>query len=122
MIAAYKWVVLGLLIFDGLLTLALEVLFLPAYIGSWPFPLSAVVAGLVNVALVVGARTVTDNPIHASLPLAAWGFGFIVCLSTGPGGDHLLLPAWQTLLLLVLGVVPPMWVLFNGALKSVATV
>ncbi|WP_235916295.1 hypothetical protein [Antrihabitans cavernicola] len=119
MTSSIKWVVLALLIFDGLLTVALEVLFLPTYIGSWPFPLSAVVAALVNVLLVVGARTVTDRTGEASLPLVAWGLGFMVALFGGPGGDVMLLASWPTILLLVLGVAPAGWVLFTGALNRI---
>lgn len=107
--------VLALLVFDGFLTAILAVLFLPAHLGSVPMPVSAVVAGVVNVLLVAGARSVTDRVGRAALPLLAWFVGFLLCMVGGPGGDGLLPADWRTLLLLVLGVVPPVVLLFRWA-------
>ncbi|MFC7448559.1 hypothetical protein [Rhodococcus daqingensis] len=98
--------ILGLLIFDGALTAVLAVLFLPTYLGSVAFPISALVAGAVNVLLVLGARTVTDRVSRAALPLVGWFLGFVLCMVGGPGGDSLLLASPLTLLLLGFAVVP----------------
>lgn len=115
-------VVLALLVFDALLTLVLEVLFLPLYVGSIAFPISAVLAAVVNVLLILGARTVTDRTGLQSLPLIAWCLGFVVLLFGGPGGDVLLAPIWQTLLLLIMGIAAPAWALGAIAFKRVAAI
>ncbi|MFD4180295.1 hypothetical protein [Rhodococcus sp. NPDC058514] len=98
--------ILGLLVFDGVLTAVLAVLFLPAHLGSVAFPISALVAAVINVLLVLGARTVTDRTSRAALPLLGWFLGFVLCMFGGPGGDSLLLASPLTLLLLGLAVVP----------------
>ncbi|MGW4093912.1 hypothetical protein [Nocardia sp. NPDC004750] len=108
-------VILAILIVDALLTLALEVLYLPTYLGSVVFPVSAAVAGVVNVLLVAGARTVTRRPALLGLPLVAWAFGFLVCASAGPGGDILLGSDWRTALLLFAGLLPPLAYLYIQA-------
>lgn len=107
--------ILGLLVFDGLLSLLLGVLYLPTYLGTVPFPISAFISGAVNVALVFGARTVTDRIGLQSLPLVAWICGFLVCATAGPGGDVLLTQSWETLLFLVVGAGPPVVLLYIGA-------
>ncbi|MGW0172554.1 hypothetical protein ACWDUM_01785 [Rhodococcus sp. NPDC003322] len=113
--------ILVLLVFDGFLTAILAVLFLPARLGSAPFPVSVLAAAVVNVLLVLGARTVTDRPGRYALPLAGWFVGFLVCMVGGPGGDSLLIADWRSLLLLVGGLVPPMVLLFKwGADAAVA--
>ena len=104
---------LALLAFDGFLTVVLAALFLPTYIGSVAFPISALVCGVVNVALVVAAALVTDRNTMTCLPLVGWGFGFFVCLFGGPGGDVILGQSWQTVLLLFLGVVPAGYALYR---------
>ncbi|WP_433199881.1 hypothetical protein ACQP1G_07395 [Nocardia sp. CA-107356] len=108
-------VIIGVLVLDALITLALEVLYLPTYIGTVAFPLSAVLAGVVNVLLVMGVHSVTHRISAALLPLAAWTFGFLACSATGPGGDILLASDWRTLLLLFCGLVPPLLYLYFRA-------
>ncbi|MFI9410875.1 hypothetical protein [Nocardia gamkensis] len=111
-------VILLLLVLNALLTLALEALYLPTYLGSVAFPASAVVAGVVNVALVAGARSVTRRPAVLGLPVVAWAFGFLVCASAGPGGDILLGSDWRTALLLFGGLLPPLGYLYVQANAS----
>ncbi|MFE7743461.1 hypothetical protein [Nocardia sp. NPDC057455] len=111
-------VILVLLVLNALLTLALEVLYLPTYFGSIAFPASAVLAGVVNVLLVAGARTVSRRPAVQGLPLVAWAFGFLVCASTGPGGDILLGSDWRTALLLFGGLLPPLGYIYIQANAS----
>ncbi len=106
-------IVLALLVFDGFLTAILAVLFLPVRVGEVPVPLSALVAAVVNVLLVVGARSVTDRPGRAALPLLGWFVGFAVCMVGGPGGDAVLLADWRTLLLLAGGLIPATVLLFK---------
>jgi hypothetical protein len=105
---------LGVLVFDGFLSAVLGVLFLPTYIGAIAFPISAVVSGLVNVALVFGARTITGPNRRAGWPLVGWGVGFLLCAMGGPGGDVLLIESWPTLLLLALGLGPAGYFVFQG--------
>ncbi|WP_433731920.1 hypothetical protein ACQP0C_07660 [Nocardia sp. CA-129566] len=105
-------VIIGVLVLDALITLALEVLYLPTYIDTVAFPLSAVLAGVVNVLLVIGVRSVTHHIGVALLPLGVWTLGFLACSVTGPGGDIMLGTDWRTLLLLMCGLVPPLLYLY----------
>ncbi|MEV6324856.1 hypothetical protein AB0M45_27280 [Nocardia sp. NPDC051787] len=101
-------VIFVLLVLDALLTLSVEVLYLPTYLGSTALPIAAVLAGVVNVLLVAGVRSVTQRASAMALPLAAWALGFLVCASLGPGGDILLVTDWRTALLLFCGLLPPL--------------
>ncbi len=101
-------VIISVLVLDALITLVLEVLYLPTYINTVAFPLSAVLAGVVNILLVMGVRSITHRVGVMILPLAAWTFGFLLCSVSGPGGDILLGSDWRTLLLLFCGLVPPL--------------
>ncbi|MQY19843.1 hypothetical protein [Nocardia macrotermitis] len=95
-----------LLVFNGLLTFAVEVLYLPSYIGATPFPISALFAAVINLVLVMGMATVVSSPAMMSLPVLVWLVGFVVCLTTGPGGDVILTDSWTTPLFLACGVIP----------------
>ncbi|UGT64254.1 hypothetical protein [Nocardia asteroides] len=106
--AALAPIILVVLAVDALLTLVLEVLYLPTYLGAVAFPLSALIAGAVNVGLVYAAGTVSDRAGLRLLPLLVWTLGFLICATSGPGGDVLLGSNWQTLLLLFCGLIPPM--------------
>lgn len=96
-----------LLLVDALITLALEVLFLPLYLGAVAFPIAAVLAAPINVGLVYGMESVTGRLGFAFAPIVVWVFGFLVCSSRGPGGDVLLPSDGRTLLLLACGVLAP---------------
>lgn len=109
---------LAVLIFDGFLCGILSVLFLPTYLGSVPFPVSALLAGVANVMLLFAARKVADQPLAIASPLIAWGVAILVCMLGGPGGDVLLLADWRTALLLLGGLVPPGVLLFNWRLQK----
>ncbi len=113
------WSVLGaVLVLDGLLTLALEVLFLPLYIGGTPVPISAAVAAVVNIALIAGMGAVVARPAAMSLPLVAWLLGFLFCSTAGPGGDVMLTDNWASPLLLACGLVPAGFYLFRRAFPA----
>ena len=105
--------ILAVLVVDGFLVAIVAALFLPTYLGAIAFPVSALVAAAANVALIHAARTVRDSVAVAALPLAGFGFGFLVGVTTGPGGDVVLGATWQTLLLLVLGAGIPAFVLYR---------
>ncbi|WP_410870518.1 hypothetical protein [Nocardia sp. A7] len=96
-----------LLFVDALITLAVEVLFLPTYIGSLAFPAVALLAAPINIALVYGMESVTDRIGFTFAPIVVWVFGFLVCASRGPGGDVMLASDGRTLLLFACGVLAP---------------
>ena len=99
----------------GLVTAAvmlavLELLYLPAYVGAWPAPVSVLAAGLTTPWLVHVAASVSRRPLVAATPLVAWLVTVFVVGTMGPGGD-VLLPVspralWRSLLLLIAGVIP----------------
>ena len=92
-------------------------LLLPAYIGSIPFPISALISGLVNAALVWAAGRWTTSARLAALPLWTWLLTVLAMAAGGPGGDVIFggrgVMAYSPLLLLVMGVVPPLVVLYR---------
>jgi len=100
---------------DGVLSAVLGTLLLPMYLGAIPMPLSALLSGLVNAALVWAAGYWTGSRRLAALPLWAWlatvaGFTF-----GGPGGDVVFggrgILAYSVLILLLFGAVPAVLVL-----------
>ncbi|MDT5219382.1 MAG: hypothetical protein QOF15_1487 [Mycobacterium sp.] len=114
---AIRFVVLALLAVDGVLSALAGALLLPSYIGSVPFPVSALISGLVNAALVWAAARWTTSPRVAALPLWTWLLTVAAMSLGGPGDDVILggqgLMAYAALVLIVLGVLPPVWVLWR---------
>lgn len=114
---AIRFVVLALLAVDGVLSALAGALLLPSYIGSIPFPLSALFSGLLNAALVWAASRWTTSPRVAALPLWTWLLAVAAMSLGGPGGDIILggagVMAYAALLLIVFGVGPPVWVLWR---------
>ncbi len=108
---------LALFAVDGVLSALAGALLLPFYIGSIPFPISALISGLVNAALVWAAGRWTSSPRLAALPLWTWLLTVAVISIGGPGDDVILdgrgVLAYGALLLVVLGVAPPAWVLWR---------
>jgi hypothetical protein len=108
---------LALLGVDGVLSALAGALLLPSYIGSVPFPVSALISGLVNAALVWAAARWTTSPRVAALPLWTWLLTVAAMSLGGPGDDVILggqgLMAYAALVLIVLGVLPPVWVLWR---------
>jgi hypothetical protein len=117
---------LALLAVDGVLSAVAGALLLPSYIGSIPFPISALLSGLVNAALVWAAGRWTKSPRLAALPLWTWLLTVALISIGGPGGDVILdgrgLLAYGALLLVALGVAPPVWVLWRRSRNSPAGV
>lgn len=107
--------IVTLLFVDALITLAVEVLFLPLYVGAVALPVAALLAAPINVALVYGMESVTDRVGFTFAPIVVWVFGFLVCSSRGPGGDVMLASDGRTLLLLACGVLAPMAYLYYRA-------
>lgn len=114
---AIRFVVLTLLAVDGVLSALAGALLLPVYIGTVPFPLSGLISGLVNAALVWAAGRWARSARLAALPLWTWLLTVAVISMGGPADDVILggrgLMAYAALLLLVLGLVPPVWVLWR---------
>jgi hypothetical protein len=114
---AIRVVVLALLAVDGVLSALAAALLLPFYIGSIPFPISGLISGLVNAALVWAAGRWTRSPRIAALPLWTWLITVGVISMGGPADDVILgghgLMAYGALLLILPGVTPPVWVLWR---------
>lgn len=119
---AIRVVVLALLAVDGVLSALAGALLLPFYIGTIPFPISGLLSGLVNAALVWAAGKWTKSPRLAALPLWTWLLTVAVISMGGPGDDIILggqgVLAYGALVLIVLGVVPPVWVLWRRGLHG----
>jgi hypothetical protein len=109
--------VLTLLTVDGVLSALAGALLLPLYLGSVAFPISALVCGLLNAALVWAALQWTTSTRVAAAPL--WGFLAAVLVLTfgGPGGDAVFrgpgIMDFRSLLFIVVGVAPPAMVLWR---------
>lgn len=114
---AIRIVVLTLLAVDSVLSAVTAALLMPAYIGPVPFPVSALVSGLVNAALVWAAGRWTESVRLAALPLWTFLLTVIGMALGGPGDDIILggrgVMAYSAVLLIVLGVIPPVWVLWQ---------
>jgi hypothetical protein len=109
--------VLGLLTLDGVLSALAGALFLPLYLGSVPFPISAVSCGVLNALLVWAALQWTSSTRIAATPLWAFLATVLVLTFGGPGGDAVFrgpgIMDARPLLFIVVGVVPPAVVLWR---------
>ncbi|HKI43247.1 MAG: hypothetical protein ACLQIK_27315 [Mycobacterium sp.] len=122
---AARFVVLSLLAVDGVLSALAGALLLPSYIGSVPFPVSGLLSGLLNAALVWAAGRWTRSSRVAALPLWTWLLTVAVISMGGPGDDIILggrgLMAYGALFLIVFGVAPPAWVLWRRGHSAAST-
>ena len=102
---------------DGVLSAVGGALFLPSYIGSVPFPISALISGLLNVALVWAAKRWTTSSRLAALPVWTFLLTFFVMALAGPGGDVIFagrgITGYSPFLLLAAGVLLPFLVLLR---------
>ncbi|EHB49955.1 hypothetical protein MycrhDRAFT_5342 [Mycolicibacterium rhodesiae JS60] len=114
---APRAVVLALLAVDGVLSAVAGALLLPFYLGAVPFPISALVSGLVNLALVWAAAYWTVSARLAALPLLTWLITVAALTLGGPGGDIVFggpgVMAYSVLVFLALGAGPPAWFLWR---------
>lgn len=108
-------VVLALLAVDGVLSAIAGALLLPLYLGPVPVPVSALVSGLVNAALVWAAGYWTESRRLAALPLWAWLATVGAFTLGGPGGDIVFggpgIMGFSVLIFLLLGALPAAMVL-----------
>lgn len=104
-------VVLAVLTLDGALSAVAGAFLLPLYVGSIPLPVSGLISGLLNVALIWAARQWTSSPRLGALPLWAWLATVVVMTVGGPGGDVVLggygVMQFAPVLFVVLGAGPP---------------
>jgi hypothetical protein len=111
--------VLGLLAADGVISAIAGALFLQVRLGSMPFPISALISGLLNALLVWVGLQWTSSVRPAALALWTWLFTVAAMTLTGPGGDVVFggpgFDQWSVAVLLVLGVLPPGIVLWRAA-------
>jgi hypothetical protein len=111
--------VLGVLALDGALSAIAGALFLPLYLGPVPFPISALISGLVNTALVWAALQWTTNSRLAALPMWVWLSTVVILLLGGPGDDVVFggrgIMQASPLIFLLLGATPPGVVLWRHA-------
>jgi hypothetical protein len=110
---ALRAVVLTLLAVDGVISAILASFFLSLRLGPVPFPVSALISGLLNVALVRVALQWTSSPRLAALPLWTWLATVAVLTFPGPGDDAVFSQQYLLLLLIVLGALPPALVLYR---------
>lgn len=100
----------------------MAVFFLPLRIGSTPFPISALLSGVINALLVWVALQWTSNARLAALPLWTWLLTVLMFTFGGPGDDIVFggpgIMEFAPVLLIALGALPGAWVLMR---RPVAT-
>ncbi len=115
---------LGVLALDGALSAIAGALFLPLYLGPVPFPISGLISGLVNAALVWAALQWTSRPRLAALPMWAWLSTVVVLLLGGPGDDVVFggrgIMQVSPLIFLLLGATPAGVLLWRNAQRRAA--
>lgn len=106
---------LTLLIVDGVLSALVGALFLPLYVGAVPLPISAVVSGALNAALVWAAAQWSSTRVVVAGPLWAFAVTVVILTLGGPGGDTVFAGTASglvgLLLLLGVGLIPAAYVL-----------
>lgn len=109
-----RLIVLTLLAVDGVLSALMAVFFLPLWIGSVPFPISALLSGILNAALVWAAFQWTSVPRIAAWPLWAWLATVVTLTVVTPGDDTVFggsgVMEFGSVLLVALGALPAAWI------------
>jgi hypothetical protein len=117
-----RFVVLAVLTLDGVLSSIGGAFLLPLYLGSIPVPVSGLISGIVNAALVWAALQWAHTPRLAALPLWAWLATALGLTLGGPGGDIVLsgtgIMQLAPILFVVLGGGPPAYVLWRLTSKA----
>ena len=102
---------LALLVLDGVLLGAVGLAFIPLYVGAVPVPFGAVLSAILTPWLVARAGELDPRPPVAAAPLVAWALTVAVLGLGGPGGDAMLPPTWQSLVLVGGGLAAGLWAL-----------
>lgn len=110
------WVVVALLVLNGVLLGVFGLMFTPLYANGIPVPMGALLSCLVLPWLVARAGEIDARPAVAGAPLAAWVLTVAVLVLFGPGGDQLLLLLEWPSLLLVVALFAGLWTL-RGAVE-----
>jgi hypothetical protein len=101
---------LSVLAFDGVLSALAAAFFLPLRLGMVPFPITMLISGAVNAALVWAALQWTSSPRVAALPLWTWLATVLLLTLGGPGRDIVYggagVMAYAALLLILVGALP----------------
>ncbi|QFU86305.1 hypothetical protein [Amycolatopsis sp. YIM 10] len=114
----------AVLVVDAVLLAVLELFFLPLRadgtllpaLGSFPVPLSLLVAAITTPMLVLAGRALVGPPF-AGVVLAVWAFTAIAFAMFGPGGDRVFVEDWRGLLLLAVGALPGAFAV-GGSLRA----
>lgn len=113
--------IVALLIIDGAVIGVLSVFALPVWVGPVPLPISAVLAGAVNVLLVREAARHTDRTPLIAGPLLAWGAVFLLFALGTFGGSAIVPGDWRGALLALVGGLPAlMWLAASSSSRAAA--
>ncbi|TQR86049.1 hypothetical protein D8S82_13440 [Mycobacterium hodleri] len=112
-----RFAALAVLTLDGVLSAVIGAFFLPLYVGGVPLPVSGLISGLLNLALVWAALQWESSPRLAALPLWAWLITTLGLTLGGPGGDIVLsgsgVMQLAPVIFVVLGGGPPAYFLWR---------
>lgn len=110
-----RFFLLALLAVDGVLSAVAAIFFLPLRVGAVPLPISALLSGLLNAALVWAGLQCTSIPRLAALPLWTWLATVVLFSVIGPGEDIVFggagIMEFGPVLLVALGALPAAWLL-----------
>jgi hypothetical protein len=117
----FDWLMLVVLVIDAMALALVELFFLPLRFdgrllpdwGSWPFPITAVVALVTMPLLITRAAKVSGRIMVAGAPLWAWLLTIGIVGMVGVENE-VLLNDWRTLLLLACGALPAAMALGNS--------
>lgn len=109
--------VLAVLGLDGVLSALMAIFFLPLRIGPVPFPISALVSGVLNAAMVWVGLQWTSIPRLAAVPLWTWLVTVLLFTVMTPGDDIVFggagIMEFGPVLLVALGALPAAWVVMR---------
>ncbi|KXO88921.1 hypothetical protein [Tsukamurella pseudospumae] len=97
---------LGVAVLGGAVCAVGATMYLYAYAGSVPLPLSAVVFGAFLSLISVAARRLGGESFHAALPVIAFLVVIVAFLLGGPGNSTVFYD-WRLLLVVVCGIGMP---------------
>ena len=111
---------IAVLAFDGLLSAVVGAVFLPLYVGTVPLPVSSLLSGLLNAALVWAALQWTSVTRLAGAPLWAFLAAVVGLTFGGPGGDVVFGgdSPLTFILFVVLGAGPPALLLWRNQART----